>query len=262
MGLQIYSLASGSRGNSVLLSDGRTAVLIDLGLSARELSRRLGVAGLVPGDIECVICTHEHIDHSRGIKDFCNATGRSVHIHADGAPALSAFCKIGLNEIKSFASASFEVGSMQITAVRVSHDSSCCTGFSVTAGGKKVAYFTDLGIVNEGVFEAVRGADLLFAEANHDVDMLMSGRYPYSLKRRILSPSGHLSNDACAELALFAVKNGTRKVMLGHLSENNNLPELAFSAVSGKLARERYSEGSDYILHIAQQHAPSGWIDV
>ncbi len=261
MDLKICALASGSRGNSVLLKNGKSALLIDAGLSFRELKKRMKATDLHPEDISAVLVTHSHIDHSRGLKTLCEKSGISAYLHADGEEALAAFTRIERGLLRPSQSP-FAAAGMDVSFVKVMHDVPCCTGFVIRAGGKKVCYLTDLGCADDAVLAAARECDLLFIESNHDEDMLRSGPYPYPLKKRILSKRGHLSNAACAEVVLSAVKSGTKRVILGHLSQQNNLPELAFHTVAGRLRAEGFSEGEDYFLSVASQDAPGPVIDI
>lgn len=261
MSLKICSLASGSRGNSVLLAHDSATLLIDAGLSLRELKRRLNEIGKSPKDIGIVLCTHSHIDHCKGIKVFCETNNVTAHTHSGGVEALYSFTKLSKLLLSPF-QGTLKIGEIEIDCVQVKHDVPCCTGFVFRVEGKKICYFTDLGCYDLSVLSAVEGADLLFIESNHDIDMLSKGSYPYPLKRRILSEHGHLSNAACAEVVLHAVKSGTQKIILGHLSQQNNLPELAFYTVSERLKEENLTEGKDYHLYVALQDTVSSVIEI
>ncbi len=254
MKLELMSLASGSKGNCVVLSDGECSVMIDAGLTYADYCGRIADSPLVAAKIQGVLMTHCHTDHTRGIKALCEHLQTEVYVHRRGLCSVAGYARMKEERFVCY-DAPFEIGSMRIEGVEVSHDVPYCNGYVILCGGVKLAYFTDLGYVSEGVRQAICGADMLFLESNHDEEMLKKGSYPYSLKRRILSERGHLSNEAAAHTALFAVQNGTRHIVLGHLSEENNLPELAYDTTNRLLARHGFREGRDFTLEIAAQRA-------
>lgn len=254
MKLQMISLASGSKGNCVLFSNGEQGVLIDAGITYDDYRDRISDTPLAETNIRAVLMTHCHTDHTRGIKVLSERLGANVYVHNKGLCSVANYAHLKEDRFSGY-DQPFELDGMRIESVEVSHDVPYCNGYAVECGGCKLAYFTDLGYVSDAVLQAIRGADLLFLESNHDEEMLKKGSYPYVLKRRILSSRGHLSNETAAQTALFAVRNGTRHIVLGHLSEENNLPELAYDTTNQLLARNGFLEGRDFTLEVALQRS-------
>lgn len=249
MSFVICALASGSKGNAVLIRTEGRALLIDAGLAAGELNRRMALSGLPRPD--AVLFTHTHIDHIRGARALA-AKGLPLYVFEGDLPF---FRELGCPEqsLIPFRQSAFRLAGLEILPVPVPHDTPFCHGFVIDDGGERAAYFTDLGRVIEPVREAVKGCRTLFLESNHDPELLKKGPYPYPLKRRILSERGHLSNPEAAELCRFAVQHGTREIMLGHLSAENNLPELCFSTCEAALREAGLTEGRDFTLSVACQ---------
>ena len=243
----ICSLASGSKGNCTLVSDGRTHILVDAGISARRVAAALKPFHLTPRDIACVLVTHEHSDHIRGLRHLslpviappstCDALEREGHIP----------------ELTEISGPDFEVGSLGVTAFPTPHDTPESMGFLIHMGAFRAAVCTDLGFVPDEVLARLRGAQYLLLEANHDVDLLRRGPYPPFLKDRVLSRRGHLSNEACANAVAECARSGLRRVTLCHLSEENNSPDLALAAVAERLYAMGATPGRDVLLDTAPQ---------
>ncbi|MBQ2712453.1 MAG: MBL fold metallo-hydrolase [Clostridia bacterium] len=258
MDIKIYALASGSKGNAFYISDGTTNILIDCGLPVKELQKRASACGVDLLALTGILSTHCHSDHCCGISSLCEWSGAPVYLDEGGVEALQKLCSLNRALMHPFRRGEdFSVGTVAVHPLSLSHDVPVCTGYVLSIGDKKVVYVADLGFVDDHALRAVNGAYALILESNHDIDMLMRGTYPRFLKERIRSPQGHLSNDQAAELALYAVQNGTRNLMLAHLSEENNLPELAFHTVERRLLAEGYIEGRDYSMVTAGQGAPT-----
>ena len=247
-------LFSGSGGNCTYIGNGSDGILIDLGISARKTREALYNIGVDDESIKAVFITHEHSDHVSGFKVFSKnhkikyymTQGTYDGMRAKGFMNDSADCVILGEE-------PVEIGDMQIGKFATSHDTLEPCGFTVNiAGGRKISVVTDLGIVTDEVINAVKGSDLILLESNHDINMLQCGTYPYQLKRRILGHKGHLSNDSCAETAKELVESGTTRLVLGHLSRENNLPELAYKTTVSLLTQAGMEEGSDYLIRVAK----------
>ena len=234
--MRIVTFASGSTGNCCLVSDGGVNVLIDAGISARRIVQGLGVLGLAPQDICGVLITHEHSDHISGLPVLVKRTGMRIF-----APS-----ELGeiLRRVKPELSESIDyippdgglcVGDVRITAFPTPHDASASFGYRIE-GSEVFAFATDTGHISDELLEGLQGADTVVIEANHDKVMLKNGPYPPFLKQRVLSKHGHLSNDDCAKLACLLADSGTRQIILGHLSQQNNTPEAAETAVSEALS--------------------------
>lgn len=222
--------ASGSGGNCMLLSSGDTNILIDAGISMRRIGDSLRQAGMTMQDIGGVLITHEHSDHISGLKMLVKHHAIPVYAPRHVAAKLHLlvpdidYClriiDVGLD---------FYIGSMKVRAFHTPHDTDESVGYRVECGGV-FALATDMGKVTEEIKSGLQGADAVLVESNHDVDMLSYGPYPVYLKRRILSDRGHLSNDCCARLVKLLAEKGVKQVVLGHLSRDNNSPEMALRA--------------------------------
>lgn len=236
--MELIVLGSGSSGNTAVLRSGDTAILLDAGLSARKTLQRLAAAGLEPGQISAILLTHEHGDHAGGLPVLLQTLRCPVY-----ATRLTAEEVRGQDprnaaaEWRLFATGnSFTLESFEITAFSVPHDAADPVGFSIRSESVSIGLLTDLGHVTNSVLHHVTGADCLFVEANHDEQLLQSDtKRPFSIKQRIMSPHGHLSNRAAAELVGKARSARLRRVVLGHLSRDCNTSELAVAAVEAVL---------------------------
>ena len=257
--LELVTLASGSSGNCLLVSDGRTRLLVDAGISARRICRGLKDLGVDPTELAGVLITHEHTDHIAGLATLTKQLHLPVYT-SRGTGRQLCYRIAFLEEVLHTFSAgeSFSVGGLGVESFATSHDAAESVGYVLSGGGKRAAVATDLGYVTEEVSRAVRGADLLVAEANHDEEWVRSGPYPYYLKARILGDRGHLSNEAGAALARSAVESGARTVVLAHLSAENNTPARAYDTVYAALERAGASVGQDVTLAVAPRAEASG----
>ena len=232
--LSVCVLASGSKGNAVYVSDGTSAVLVDAGLSGKAIERRMQERGLDPTDLTALIVSHEHTDHVQGIGVLSRRYKLPVFI-APGT--LDAAPRIGrLHETFSFeCGCDFAVGGLRIHPFSISHDAADPAGFTLQGNGTKIGIATDLGIATAMVKEHLRACSLLILEANHDPDMLINGPYPWPLKQRIKSRSGHLSNEESKALLGEVQHDALKHVVLAHLSETNNAPDTAYQTVVSAL---------------------------
>lgn len=240
---EVCTLASSSKGNACVVSCKGSMILVDAGLSLKQLTQRISELGSSVGKLEAVLVTHEHADHIKGLPML--ASKFSMPIFASRGTSLALrrqFPKLEGRITPFFAGDVFNVGEFRVESFPTSHDSAESVGYVFRTANAKITIATDMGCTNEDAERAVEGADLLLLEANHDVEMLWMGPYPLSLKRRILGKRGHLSNDDSARLALHAAKGGTRRIVLIHLSEENNTPELALETV-GTALREKLGSG-------------------
>ena len=250
--LELCTLASGSSGNCLLVSHGDTHVLVDAGISCRRITTALKSLGVDPKALSAVLVTHEHTDHIAGLATMTKQL--AVPVYASRGTGMQLSYRIPFLEdlLHTFTPGeSFSLGGIDVETFATPHDAAESTGYSLSAGGKKAAVVTDLGHVTQAVSDGIRGAELLVAEANHDVDWLQSGPYPYFLKSRILGDRGHLSNEAGAELVWQAVEGGARTVVLAHLSQENNTPQRAYDVVRGTLERRGAVVGADVTLDVA-----------
>lgn len=262
--LKTATLASGSSGNCTLVSDGRTHILIDAGISARRITTGLKALGIDPTELSAILITHEHSDHISGLATLKKQLDFKLCTTAPTARQLC-YRMAGLEErIHTFEpGACFTVGSLEISSFPTSHDCACPVGYAVSDGGEaKLALATDLGMVTDAVREGIGGARMVIVESNYDPDSLRSGPYPPFLKERILGRCGHLSNEMGGELALHAVQQGARKVVLGHLSSENNSPGMAYNTTEHILSCGGVRVGADAELSVASRSVCSDWMDV
>lgn len=227
--MKISLLASGSKGNALLIASGRSRLLIDAGLSARELCRRLEAVGIAPGELAGIAVTHEHVDHVRGFGLLSRRFNLPVYLHHSVAAAL-ADSQQPAWVVEFDSGHDLPVGDLLLRAFPVTHDATATVGFTVTGPCGKLGVATDLGVATRLVAEELRGCRALVLESNHDEELLRDGPYPWPLKQRIRSKHGHLSNTDSAELLGKLCWNGLESVFLAHLSETNNHPSLAESA--------------------------------
>ena len=234
--MRIVTFASGSTGNCCFVSDGGVNVLIDAGISARRIVQGLGVLGLAPQDVCGVLITHEHSDHISGLPVLVKRTGMRIFAPSELGEVLKRV-KPELSESIDYIppDGGLCVGDVRITAFPTPHDASASFGYRIE-GSEVFAFATDTGHISDELLEGLQGADTVVIEANHDKVMLKNGPYPPLLKQRVLSKHGHLSNDDCAKLACLLADSGTRQIILGHLSQQNNTPEAAETAVSEALS--------------------------
>ena len=253
--VQVVMLASGSKGNAALISTDCQRFLVDVGISCRELVKRMQQVGASPEELDGVFITHEHVDHVKGIVTF--GKKYQVPLYASQGTWRAVFSKYPeLNRANCrLTGERMLLGDVSIECFATSHDAAQPQGYSFLwrGGDCKCTYVTDTGFVTPAVREAVQGSDVLVLEANHDVEMLKQGSYPYELKQRILGTRGHLSNATAGQL-LLQLEKLPRRVFLAHLSEQNNLPQLALDTVKNILdSKKRLQETK---LIVADQHRP------
>jgi phosphoribosyl 1,2-cyclic phosphodiesterase len=230
--LRVRSLYSGSSGNAYLLQTERATILIDAGGSRRRLVQALAACGVRPTDIAAILVTHEHSDHVGALRLLQRECPAQIVANAATLDA-AGLANGAVTELST--GATVEIADFAVTSFATPHDATASAGYVVRADGCTVALATDLGHAPPAVVERLRGADLLILEANHDVELLHSGRYPQHLKARILGPRGHLSNDQCAATALAVLSGRPQHLWLAHLSADNNRPALARATVAEAL---------------------------
>jgi phosphoribosyl 1,2-cyclic phosphodiesterase len=242
MGVSVSVLASGSRGNSAVVQTSKTKILVDAGISCRETFRRMKALGEDPRCLSAILITHEHSDHVYGLLTLAKKLKVPVFMtgatHQAWAKAMrdDDGVRPTLEPLEIFASGrSFQVGDIAVTPFTIPHDAADPVGFTFRAEGVKVGIATDLGYVPASVRDHLRSCEVLVMESNHDVEMLRVGPYPWSVKQRVMSRVGHLSNDALAEFFTSDYDGEAAFVVLAHLSELNNHPEIARGAAEKAL---------------------------
>ncbi len=254
---KICPLYSGSSGNSTYLGTKDGSILVDAGASFKGICENLKIANACAEDILAIAVTHEHSDHIKGLKTFLNKTNacviasqKTIQTLAD-SNAIPSKTKIIVIEDNPV-----QIGGIEISRFATSHDCEGSSGYSfLLPDDKKFSVCTDLGIVTDTVRNAIAGSDVVLMESNHDIEMLKNGPYPPFLKTRILSDHGHISNNVCAAELKNLFKNGTKRFILGHLSQHNNTPLLAKSCATAALMDLGAQIDKDYILTVAKPQA-------
>lgn len=228
-------LTSGSKANCTFIESGDTRILIDCGLSARQTALRLGALGIDPNSLSAIVITHEHSDHIHGVPVMSRKFKLPVYANQD-----TARCIKGAFALETFNNGEkFSIGELEISPFSIVHDAVDPVGFTVEGRGIKFSQATDLGRITPLVREALRDSHAIVLESNHDHEMLQNCDYPWELKQRISSSHGHLSNDSASGLLSELMHSDLAHVVLGHLSENSNTPELALRAARGLLPFEK-----------------------
>jgi phosphoribosyl 1,2-cyclic phosphodiesterase len=211
----------------VFVATGSTRVLVDAGLSRREITKRLAAIGEDIASLDAILVTHEHSDHTCGLVAVskANKTGVPVYLTHGTAEYIDwAECSPRLERFQ--AGCSFSIGDFNVTSFTIPHDAADPVGFTLTAAGVKIAVATDLGYVPDSLRIHLRGTDLMVLESNHDLEMLRVGPYPWPVKQRVMSRRGHLSNEVAADFIRNDLDGSVSTLILGHISEHNNHPEL------------------------------------
>ena len=260
--MRLLSIASGSSGNSIYVGSNNTHILVDVGISAKRIECGLKELELKGADIDAIFITHEHSDHIQGLGVISRKYGIPIYATAgtiDAVKRISALGKIdeSLYNVVHY-NEDYCIGDITISTIETSHDASEPVAYSFSENGKKAAVITDLGYYNDYIVEKLQNLDAIYLEANHDVRMLQLGRYPYMLKQRILGNKGHLSNETSGHLLNEILHDNMKKIILSHLSQENNLPELAYEAVRLEvtMADNKYN-GDDFDISVARRGEPS-----
>ena len=254
--MRVCNLGSGSDGNLTYIESARAKVLLDVGFSASEVTKRLALLQVAPEEIDAILITHEHLDHIKGLNVFASKYQIPVYIHTKGYYALISKLK-NIDKIKfvQFDDLDFYIKDIQISNYCLSHDSEYCSGYSFVENSKKVSILTDLGYTNSEVLSKISGSTLVYLESNHDEEMLKNNQhYPLILKQRILGRRGHLSNISAAQVIEHLARTGTKQVMLAHLSKENNTPELAYNTICNYLREKGLVEGKNIRVSITSMY--------
>jgi phosphoribosyl 1,2-cyclic phosphodiesterase len=262
--LAVTILGSGSAGNCALVETPACRLLVDGGLSARQICARLAAAGVEPAAINAILITHEHIDHAAGLDVFCKKFETPVYCNALTADAIQRSGREGFRkDFRLFLTGSaFVVGDITVQTFTVPHDAADPVGLVLHHGGASLGFCTDLGFATKLVHERLRAAGTVVIETNHDEKLLQEdSRRPWPVKQRIMSRHGHLSNTAAAEVLAGLAGHGLRRAILGHLSRDCNTPDLALGAVRSRLAADGVT-GTDIAVHCASQREISPRFEV
>lgn len=240
--MKILSIASGSSGNCIYVGSETTNILVDAGISNKRIEEGLSIAGITGNDLSGIVVTHEHSDHIRGIGVL--ARKYEVPIYATEKTLDYIRSEISLGSISDYLlrpivpDIEFSIGDVGIVPFHIYHDAADPVGYRINADGKAVAVATDMGHYDDYIISHLLNLNAIVLEANHDISMLEVGNYPYPLKRRILSDFGHLSNENCGKLLCRILNDDMEHILLGHLSKENNYPDLAYEAVRCEIAQD------------------------
>ena len=254
---KVTTLFSSSSGNSTLISDGNTNILIDAGVSSARIIKALSDINLDICEIDAILVTHEHTDHIKGIGIL--SRNYNIPVYTNSSTMYSMLSQIGDLHDRTIkvvdCSKTFEVRDVAITPFAIPHDAVSPMGYRIKTDFGVVSVATDTGHITKSMLNNMAKSDTVLIEANHDVEMLTNGRYPYPLKKRILSDNGHLSNENAAWLATQLAIWGTKKIILGHLSEHNNTGQKAYDAAKKLLEQNKIKVGSDVLLKVASKNS-------
>ncbi|WP_290773468.1 MBL fold metallo-hydrolase [Anaerofustis sp.] len=253
--MKFTNLFSSSKGNSLLVESENTKVLIDAGLAGSTIIKELKKIDVELNDIDGILITHEHSDHVRGAGVLSRKADIPLYVHKGACDSI--LKKIGKvdneNVFRIEEDRPFYIKDVLIDSFSIPHDAVSPIGFTICDGKSKCGIATDMGMIVEDVINCLKTCDFVFLEANHDEKMLKNGSYPMHLKQRILSPFGHLSNSDSGKVLSEIVKGKTKRVRLGHLSEENNLTSIAYETVKEVAGLNDMKEGKDYLLDVANR---------
>ncbi|MBE5892455.1 MAG: MBL fold metallo-hydrolase [Lachnospiraceae bacterium] len=265
--MRLCSIASGSSGNCIYVGSDATHLLVDVGISGKKTECGLNSLGLSGNDLDGILITHEHSDHISGLGVLARKYEIPIYATRGTITAIRRTKSLGnldedlFREIKE--DSKFIIKDLTVNPMRISHDAAQPTAYRFSYGSQKVAVCTDLGVYNDYTVECLKGMDALLIEANHDVNMLQVGPYPYYLKQRILGDRGHLSNENSGRLLSRILHDRLQTIVLGHLSKENNLPELAYEAVRMEITMgDNPYNANDFRLMVADRSEVSPVIHI
>ena len=260
--LEMCSIASGSSGNCICVGTDSDHVLIDAGISGKRIEQGLNALQMTASDIRGILVTHEHVDHIAGLGVMARRYGLPIYATPGTIRAIKGTKSVGKIDETLFHEISgdvdFTIGDMTISPIPISHDAAEPVAYHVESQNHRMAVITDLGTFDEKIVNRLKNLDALLLEANHDVRMLMNGSYPYPLKQRILGDRGHLSNESSGRLLCRLLHDNFGAVMLGHLSKENNYPDLAYEAVRMEITMgDNPYKADDFPVFVANRDHPS-----
>lgn len=257
--MEYISIASGSNGNCHFINEKNTKILVDVGITGKKVVEGLSSFDIDLKNTQGILVTHEHTDHIRGVGVLSRKYDIPIFATKKTMEELSG--KIGKISEKNLKiikkDEKFNIGDLEICAHEISHDAVDPVMYKIYNGKKNIAIITDLGYVSKKIEDISKGCDVVVLESNHDPNMLEVGPYPFELKKRVGSKWGHLSNDSCGEFCAKLIKNGTKKILLAHLSRQNNMPLLAYQSVISILDKYGISSKNDVQISVLEQFSPS-----
>ena len=265
--MRMCSIASGSSGNCIYIGTDATHLLVDVGISCKRTVEGLGQLGLTGKDIDGILITHEHSDHINGLGVICRKFGIPIYATKGTISAIKRVSSLGVIDDSLFRAVredeKFILKDITVNPMKISHDATQPVAYRFQYGSKRMAVATDLGTYNEYTVESLRGMDALLLEANHDINMLQVGPYPYALKQRILGNKGHLSNELSGKLLSSLLHDDLKTVFLGHLSKENNLAELAYETVRLEISMaDNPYKPDDFPIYVAGRSEVSQLVEI
>jgi phosphoribosyl 1,2-cyclic phosphodiesterase len=259
--MRLLTIASGSSGNSTYVGDDETHLLVDAGVSKKRIEEGLSSAELSAKDLSGILITHEHSDHIQSLGVLARKYGLPIYATAGTLDYIMHSSALGTIDpglcrvIK--ADNELQIGTLTVHPFSIPHDAAEPVGFRISSQDTSVAVSTDIGHSSEYLIDNLKGLKAILIEANHDVRMLEAGPYPYYLKRRILSDVGHMSNETCGRLLCEVLNDAMKYVILGHLSKENNYPDLAYESVRCEIHEGRCGyEPDDFDIRVARRDMP------
>lgn len=256
--LNLYPLFSSSSGNMYLIETEKTNILIDIGVTYKKVKESLEAIHKEASNIDAIFITHEHSDHIKGLNIFVKNNPNVVVYTSTGTAEYlkNSFIKAKLDSFNicdiTETNNTICIKDLNVEAFKTSHDAIDPVGYKISCQDKSVTIATDLGVMTNDVLSHLSTSSLPVIESNYDKDMLFAGRYPFEIKRRIAGPYGHLSNEDSGQVILKLAKNGTRNFLLSHMSENNNIPELAKETILSTLSLSGFNT-SEFNINIASK---------
>ncbi len=265
--MKMMTIASGSSGNCTYVGSSQTGILVDVGISKKKINEGLNDVGMDFSDIKGILITHEHIDHVRGLGVIARSYGIPLYATEATFEEIKYINSLGSLDYGLFHSISpdepFTIGDITVCAHSTWHDAADPVCYSLECGTKKISIATDMGGFDDYMVQALKGSDALVIETNHDIRMLQVGPYPYSTKQRILSSYGHLCNEAGGKLIRSILNDHIKTIFLGHISRENNMPELAMAAVKAELDGNPFTQDvREFHLQAAHRDIHSALLDI
>lgn len=262
MGFKFCSITSGSSGNCIYIGTPKVNILVDAGISGTKVQAGLEKIGVNPASLHGILITHEHIDHIKGVGILSRRFDLPLLATAKTWEAMEAMGKVlgkiaPHNKVVIEKDKDFILKDLVIHPYPIPHDAADPVGYTFVHSNKKISIATDLGHVNDQIKDNIRESNLILLESNHDIDMLINGSYPYYLKRRILSNFGHLCNEAAGKILAEVFHDKLEAVILGHLSKENNYPQLALNSVKKQLLSAGIEQDGRFELTVAKREEVS-----